>query len=245
MCVSYGEGVKDLFQAQIDAFEKANPGITINATFEGVSEADVAALIVNDVANAPDIYCFAQDQLARLIQADALAELKESTSYNIKRNNDKSSVTAVSIADKLYAYPMTSDNGYFMYYDKSIISEKDAESLEAIIKACEKNNVKIRFALDNAWYMTSFFFGTGCISNWPLDKNGDFISVNDNFNSEKGVIAMKGMQKLAQSPCHDNNADIFTDAGVVVTGIWNAGAAAKHFGKNMGATDLPSFEVDG
>ena len=56
---------------------------------------------------------------------------------------------------------------------------------------------------------------------------------------------MKGMQKLAQSPAYDSNADIFTDAGVVITGIWNANAAAEHFGANLGATDLPSFEVDG
>ena len=69
--------------------------------------------------------------------------------------------------------------------------------------------------------------------------------VNDTFNSAAGLAAMKGMQKLAQSPCYDSNADIFTDAGVVITGIWNANAAADHFGENLGATDLPSFEVDG
>jgi arabinogalactan oligomer/maltooligosaccharide transport system substrate-binding protein len=56
---------------------------------------------------------------------------------------------------------------------------------------------------------------------------------------------MKGMQKLAQSSCYDSNADIFTDAGAIVTGIWNAQAAADHFGDNLGATDLPSFTVDG
>jgi arabinogalactan oligomer/maltooligosaccharide transport system substrate-binding protein len=56
---------------------------------------------------------------------------------------------------------------------------------------------------------------------------------------------MKGMQKLAQSTCYDSNADIFTDAAVVITGIWNAEAAEAHFGANFGATDLPSFEVDG
>ena len=53
------------------------------------------------------------------------------------------------------------------------------------------------------------------------------------------------MTKLAQSPCYDSDADIFADAGAIVTGIWNAGAAADHFGANLGATDLPSFEVDG
>ena len=145
----------------------------------------------------------------------------------------------------MYAYPMTSDNGYYMYYDTSIISEEDAESLEAIIAACEANNVKFRYALENAWYTASFFFGAGAHSNWTMNEGGEFTSVDDNFNSEVGLIAMKGMEKLAKSPAYDSNADIFTDAGVVITGIWNANAAADHFGENLGATDLPSFEVDG
>jgi hypothetical protein len=78
-----------------------------------------------------------------------------------------------------------------------------------------------------------------------MDTEGNFTAVDDTFNSEAGLAAMKGMQKLAQSTCYDSNADIFTDAAVVITGIWNANAAAEHFGENLGATDLPSFEVDG
>ena len=140
---------------------------------------------------------------------------------------------------------MTSDNGYYMYYNKSIISAEDAESLEKLIAACEANGLKFRFALENAWYTASFFFATGCHSNWSMDENGEYIAVDDTFNSAAGMAAMKGMQKLAQSTCYDSNADIFTDAGVIVTGIWNAEAAEAHFGENFAATDLPSFTVDG
>ena len=245
MWVSEKDGVADLFQSQIDAFEAANPGIIINATINGVSEADAGSQVVNDVASAPDIYCFAQDQLARLVQAGALAPLGQKASETIKANNDAGSVSGATVAGTLYAYPMTSDNGYFMYYDTSIISEEDADSLEAIIAACEKAGKKVRFALENAWYTASFFFATGCHSNWTMDAEGNFNAVDDNYNSAEGLISMKGMQMLAQSPAYDSNADIFTDAGAIVTGIWNAGAAADHFGSNLGATDLPSFTVDG
>ena len=243
--VSEVDGVADLTQQQIDAFEAANPGVVINASIEGVSEADAGAKVVADVASAPDIYCFAQDQLARLVQAAALAAPGKGAAETIKAANDAGSVAAASVAGTLYAYPMTSDNGYYMYYDTSIISEEDAESLEAIIAACEANGVKFRYALENAWINASFFFATGCHSSWTMNEAGEFTAIDDDFNSEAGLVAMKGMQKLAQSACYDSNADIFTDAGVVVTGIWNANAAAEHFGDNLGATDLPSFEVDG
>lgn len=245
MWVSEKEGVADQFQAQIDAFEAMYPGIIINAQIEGVTEADAGSKVVNDVATAPDIYCFAQDQLARLVQASALATPPSGVAKEIREANDAGSVAAATVAGTLYAYPMTSDNGYYLYYDTSIISEEDADSLEAIIAACEKSGKKFRYALENAWYTASFFFATGCHSNWTMNEAGEFVSIDDTFNSAEGLIAMKGMQKLAKSSCYDSDADIFTDAGAIVTGIWNAGAAAEHFGANLGATDLPSFTVDG
>ena len=199
MWVSEKEGVSALFQQQIDAFEAANPGIVINAQIEGVTEADAGSLVVNDVATAPDIYCFAQDQLARLVQAAALAAPGKAASENIIASNDAGSVAAATVAGTLYAYPMTSDNGYYMYYDKSIISDEDAESLEKIIAACEAKGVKFRYALENAWYTASFFFATGCHSNWTMDAEGKFNAVDDTFNSAAGLAAMKGMEKLAKS----------------------------------------------
>ena len=243
MWVSEKEGVAELTQEQIDAFEAANPGIVINATISGVTEADAGSLVVADVASAPDIYCFAQDQLARLVQAAALAKPGKGAAANIADANDAGSVAAASVAGELYAYPMTSDNGYYMYYDTSIVT--DPENLEQIIADCEASGKLIRYALENAWYTASFFFATGCKSNWTMNEAGEFVSVDDDFNSDKGLAAMKGMKMLAQSSAYDSNADIFSDAAVVVTGIWNATAAEEHFGDNFGVTDLPSFTVDG
>ncbi len=245
MWVSEKEGVADQFKSQIAAFMAANPGIVIEASIEGVTEADAGSKVVADVASAPDIYCFAQDQLARLVQAAALAAPGKSAQETIKTSNDAGSVAAASVAGTIYAYPMTSDNGYFMYYDTSIISEEEADSLEAVIAACEKAGKKVRYALENAWYTASFFFATGCHSTWTMTAEGEFNAIDDTFNSPEGLIAMKGMQKLAQSSAYDSDADVFTDAGAIVTGIWNAGAAEEHFGANLGATDLPSFTVDG
>ena len=245
MWVSEKEGVAAQFQTQIDAFEAANPGITINAKIEGVAEADAGSKVIADVATAPDIYCFAQDQLARLVQAAALAKPGKAAQEVINANNDAGSVSATKVAGDIYAYPMTSDNGYYMYYDKSIISEEDAKDLSKLIAACEKNNKKFRFALENAWYTAAFFFATGCHHNWTTDENGEFTSVDDTFNSDKGIIAMKGMQILTKSSAYDSDADKFTDAGVIVTGTWNAEAAKTHFGSNLAATKLPAFTVDG
>lgn len=249
--VSEKEGVAELTQTQIDRFIENNPQYAGKYTFKisGVSEADAASQVLNDVASAPDIYCFAQDQLARLVQASALLQPNDANTATIKSSNDANSVSAASVAGTVYAYPMTSDNGYYLYYDKSVIT--DPGTLEGIIADClaaEKagtTNHLFRYALENAWYTASFFFATGCTSNWYMDQDGKYTSVEDNFNSDAGFAAMKGMQKLASTSIYDSNADIFTNAAAIVTGIWNAGAAEDHFGENLGACKLPTFEVDG
>ena len=243
--VSEVDGVASQVKEQIDAFEAANPGIVINALIEGVNEGDVASKVLTDVASAPDMYFFAQDQLSRLIQAAALAAPGKNAQEPLRENNDEISVDSSTVGGTIYAYPMTSDNGYFMYYDKSIISESDAQDMTKIIKACESAGKKFRFALENAWYTASFFLGAGCVSSWSTDSDGNFNGVEDDFNSDKGLIAMKGMMELTQSKCYDSDADVFTDAGVVISGIWNYGAASEFFGKNLGITDLPSYTVDG
>ena len=242
-------------QAQIQDFMAENPGIIINATISGVTEADAGSQVVNDVASAPDIYCFAQDQLARLVQAAALAAPGGTIAELIKSTNDGGSVAAATVAGKLYAYPMTSDNGYYLYYDKSVVT--DPTSLEAIIADCEAAfdaadaakdtgaNTLFRYALENGWYTASFFFGAGCHSNWTMDAEGNFNAIDDDFNSAQGLVAMKGMAKLAQSRAYNSDADKFANAAAIVTGIWNANAAEEHFGDNLGVCKLPSFTVDG
>ena len=245
-----GEAAVDLTKKQIDDFNKNNElGITFNAIVNGVSEATSADQMLVDVSVGADIYCFAQDQFARLVQGGALAELDAEAAKEVKAANDPGVVAAATTGDKMYAYPLTSDNGYFMYYDKTVIPEEDVDSLEKLIADCEAAGKYFAFETNtSAWYIASWFFATGCKSEWTTDDSGAFISVADDFNSDKGLIAVKGMKKLVDSKFHvsSSSGDEFaSDAAIVVTGTWNFEAIQKLLGDHMGVTDLPSFEVDG
>ena len=131
------EGVSEQFLTQIDAFEAANPGIVFNVTPEKVTEADAGTKMLTDVDAGADLYCFAQDQFARLVQGNALSKLGKAAAKIVQDNNDAGAVGAVTAGEDIYAYPLTSDNGYFMYYDKTVVPESAVDSFEAIIKACE------------------------------------------------------------------------------------------------------------
>ena len=242
------ENAIDLTKQQIADFNASNQdGITIDATVQGVSEADAATMMITDVEAGGDLYCFAQDQLARLVQAGALKKVVNGAAENVKSANNAGTVAAATSGDDLYAYPMTSDNGYFMYYDKSVIPDADVDSMEKLLADCE-NSGKY-FGLDtSAWYLASFFFATGCNSEWTTDSTGSFVGVKDDFNSDKGLIAAKGLKKLVESPSHVSagSADQFEqDAAVVISGTWDYEQAKQILGDNLGVADLPSFEVDG
>lgn len=249
--VSEAEGVAELTQKQIQRFCEENPGIVINATVEGISESDSASNMITDVESGADILCFAQDQLTRLVEAGALNKLGEKTAATVRELNTEVAVKAASVGNELYCYPLTADNGYFMFYDKSVVKEEHLGSLEDIIADCEAAGRMFSMECEtSAWYTASFFFATGCTSDWTTDTSGSFTSVNDTFNSPEGLIAMKGMEKLVKSSCFlssSNAADFAaaTPSAVVVCGTWGVTAAKEALGDNYGVAELPSFTVDG
>ena len=251
--VSTTDGVKELFEKQIEAFKALHPEYKFNVTVEKCSEGDAGNLVLADVATAPDMYCFAQDQISRLVQGGALAPLGVQAAKTVSDENDAGSVNAATVGGSIYAYPFTSDNGYYLYYDSSVVSDEQAQTLEGILAACEAAGKKFGYDAANGWYTAGFFFsqpvGGGaplCTSTWTYSEDGkNPIAVNDTWNSDNGLIAMKALRKLTTSTAWVGTADTFTNTGAIVTGIWNANNAEAEYGDNMKATKLPTFTVDG
>ena len=241
----------DLTKMQIQSFVSAsNNKYTIDVKVEPVSEGSAASSMLQDVQSGADIFCFAQDQLARLKVAGAIAKLTGTYATFIESNNSADSVKAASIGDNIYAFPITSDNGYFLYYDKSIISEDDAKDMTKILARCKATGKKLNFeARGNGFYTASYFLATGCYSNWELDaETGKFKDFDDNIASEKGLIAAKGLQELDDTATVAGNSlasKLGDTAAAVVSGVWEYEVAEKRLGENLGCAEMPSFTVDG
>ena len=96
------------------------PETTYEFTYGVVGEADAKARYLEDPAAAADVFSYPDDQIIDLVNADAL--------YEVTRNHDAivaansvGSVNAASVGGVLYGYPMTADNGYFLYYDRRCV----------------------------------------------------------------------------------------------------------------------------
>lgn len=238
------EAAVDFTTEQIEAFKAANPEYAdMNVVVEPVGEGDAAGKVITDVDSAADIFGFAQDQLARMVAAGALIDVEPSNAEQVAAENDAGSVAAVTLGDTMYAYPMTSDNGYFLYYDKSVVS--DPSTLEGILADCEAAGKSFYMEINSGWYQTAFFFGAGCTLTYDSDDEGNLVKCNVDYASENGLKALKAMINLSKSPAFTNGSSISaaTNIGAIVDGTWDATAAQELFGDNYAAAKLPT--VDG
>ena len=100
----------DVLQEMIDSFEQKYAGqAKFEITLEQNADSDTKDILLGDIHNGADVFPFADDQLSAMVAAGALYPVPNAE--EVKSANLEESVSAASINDILYAYPMTADNG--------------------------------------------------------------------------------------------------------------------------------------
>lgn len=213
-------------------------------SIEPMGEGDAAGNVITDVEAAPDLYAFAQDQMARLVTAGALTTISGDYAAFVQNDNDAGAAAAAKVGNEVYAFPLTSDNGYFLYYDKSVIT--DPSTLEQIIADCEAAGKNFYFDT-GSWYQTAFFFGTGCELSFDTDEEGNFTGIKNTYASDNGLKALKAIRTMSESKSYQDGSgvgDAVNWAGIV-TGTWESTPAKEILGDNYACAKLPTFTVDG
>ncbi len=240
------EEVKGFTDEKVAEFMEANPDMAgYTVTTEAVGEGDAATNMITDVHGGADLFGFAQDQLARLVSAGALTPIMGENAEWVAAQNDAGASAAATLGDMIFAYPLTSDNGYFLYYDKSVV--KDPSTLEGILADCEAAGKGFYMEINSGWYQTAFFFATGCELSYETDEMGNFTAANVNYASPEGLAAFKKMIELSESKAFNNGSSISNAANcaAIVDGTWDSSAAKDLFGENYACAKLPTFNVDG
>jgi arabinogalactan oligomer/maltooligosaccharide transport system substrate-binding protein len=240
---------QEFTQGLIDSFEALYPDVTFDIQLGAESEADAKDDILTDVEAGPDVYAFADDQINELVNAGALQEVTATYTYDVVNENLSGAVEAASMNGNLYAYPMTADNGYFLYYDSTVFSEEDVESLDKMIEVAEAAGKKIGMIVSDAWYNYSFFAGAG----YDVTLNDDGLTNSCNWNADGATDVAQAIIDLGQTGVFINVADdaaIMTGVNegtyaAVVSGVWNADAIYEAWGDGYAATKLPTYTVAG
>ena len=237
------DAVVDFTAKQVEKFMADNPDYAgFKVSVEAVGEGDAAGNMITDVEAGADIYAFAQDQIARLVAAGALETVNPDVLDAVKSENDEGSIKAATVGNELYAYPLTSDNGYFLYYDKSVV--KDPSTLDGILADCEAAGKNFYMEINSGWYQTAFFFGAGCDLSYETDDNGNFTKANVTYASDEGLAALKAMIRLSESKAFQNGSAMgeATNVGAIVDGTWDSATAQEVFGDNYACAKLPTFK---
>lgn len=242
---------EELMGQIIQSFEKQYQGqADFQITFQAQGESECKDVLIGGLEEGADVFTFADDQLNTLAAAGALDPVKNAD--EIKNKSLPAAVEAASVGDMLYAYPLTADNGYFLYYNKKYISEKQAKTLDDILKAAAKEGKKFVMDWSSAWYVYSFFGNTNLTVGLSDDGITNYCTWNGTDGEVKGVDVAQAMLKIAGSGGFGNQTDEEFLAGVKdgsviagVSGVWNAVAIEEAWGENAGASKLPTYTCDG
>ena len=237
-----------MLREMADAFiaENADKGnITIDIGVQ--SESSAKDTVLADPEAAADVFAFADDQLNELVAAGALQEVLLNPD-DVKSRNLAGSVNAATMNDKLYAYPMTADNGYFLYYDKSVLSEEDVQSMDTLLAKADASGKKFMMSLNDAWYIYSFYAGAGL----KATLADDGVNTVCNWNEAPGADVTQAILDISKQPAFKSGADADIVAGIkdgsccaAISGTWNAGTAEDTWGENYAATKLPTSTLNG
>lgn len=234
-----------ILREMCDAFAEAHPEKKYTFTFGVVGEGDAKKMFLDDPDAAADVFHFADDQLSDLVSAGALAQIGGTWRERAERENGAGSAEAATSGGKLYAFPATADNGYFLYYNKQFFATPP-DTLDDILAACTAER-KFAMKVSDSWYAASFFLTAGC--EFSPEKTID-------WNSDAGLAAARAMNALCKDSRFVNfGADYdasmisgFGDGSVIaaVSGTWTAEKIAAEIGaENLGAAKLPKIVIDG
>ena len=232
-------------KTECEAFNEEHPEWNITFDYVTCSESDAKDTVLQDPASAADVFMFANDQIADLVDAGALTKLGGDAAEYVKSSNSEAMAATVTYNGDIYGVPYTS-NTWFMYYDKRVFSEDDVKSLDTML---EKG--KVSFPFDNGWYLASFYAANGC----TIFGDGTDASKGYDFGGDNAVAVTKYIVDLFNNKnfVMDNNDGSLGLAGLkdgsvnaYFNGNWNYDAVVKNLGEeNVGVAALPTINVDG
>ncbi|MBS4817102.1 MAG: extracellular solute-binding protein [Clostridium sp.] len=240
-----------MLQSMVDDFKKEHASeASFDIKLAVESETTCKETLLGDVEKGADVFAFPDDQLQALAASGVLQEIRDAD--QVKQDNIKGAVEAASVNDRLFAYPMTADNGYFLYYNKKYFSGNDVKKLDTILAKAEKVHKKVTMDWTSAWYLYSFFGNTGLKAGVNEDGVTNYCNWNSKKGKIKGIDVAQAMERIAGSSAFLNTTDDKFLKGVQngsviagVSGVWNANAIDKAWGKNYGAVKLPTYTCAG
>ncbi|MBQ7933612.1 MAG: extracellular solute-binding protein [Lachnospiraceae bacterium] len=126
-----------LLKKQVDNFLKEYDGqAQFQIKVEAVEEEDCKDAVLSDMSKAADVFIFRNKQLAPLVAAGALSAVQVPDMVELEVS--AKAFERASFQKELYAYPMATEGGYVLFFNKEFVTAQEAGgSIDSILYKTE------------------------------------------------------------------------------------------------------------
>lgn len=244
-----GEEDKEFLAVVAENFIKEHASeANITIEHEPMIEGECRKNLLKDVLNAPDVYTTTDGDIRAIVSGGAASPVVHQDA--VASANLEASVDAMTINGKLYGYPITADNGYFLYYNKAYFSESDIQSLDTMLAIAAENGKKFMMDWSSGWYLYAFYGQTGLKLGLNDDGVTNFCDWNSTSNAIKGVDVADALMTIAANPGFAASPDWLDgiasgDVIACVSGVWDEAAIKNMWGSDYAAAKLPKYTCAG
>ena len=229
---------------QLAAFEEANPQWDITWSIGEYEPYESCEILCEDPTAGADVFFYSDDQLRNLIRADALMPLTRAAAAQILAQTSQAVYDAVVDQNgQCWGFPLSADT-ILLYYNKTIYSEEDVKSLDAMIK-----KAPVAYPMNLGTDVAAFYLANGCYMFGPDCKNE---SAGFRFNTRKGTAVTLWLADFVR---HENFRNDVNSLGY--WGLWQGqlGASFLNYeaydflyemmGDDLGVAPLPAITING
>ena len=233
---------KGIVTKMVSEFMATNP--PVKDVLIEVCEDDLAReTFEKEPAAAADVICIPHDQLGALVSQGFLSEITAEKHLAAIKENAAPSIRAGQIENKQFGFPSSFET-HMLFYDRSIISDSGAETLEGIVaSAIPEGGVPFGMDFSNAYFTANWFYTYGCKL---FGENGEDKDYCD-FDSNGGIAAMTYLIEN-RANFGDLNGEAAVELfkehklGAFIGGPWDAAAITDALKGNYGCAELPNVE---
>ncbi len=224
------EALKPIYMSMVETYMEQHPEVTINVVTYPYAQYKDQLIISAAASNAPDIAHIKKEWMAEFIAQNALQQLDDVLSADLKSDYYENFLTGATIDGKLMAAPWF-NNPVALYYNKTLLEKagiselpsnwkelmEDARKISAL-GADENGNKIYGYALPNSKSETGLGYN---VFPHMWTYGGDFSDKDGNIviNSPENVAAFTEIQQLYQEEISPNGLTLKDARNLFAQGV--------------------------
>jgi maltose-binding protein MalE len=241
----------DALLAIIDAFEAANPGITVEQVYNPSGTLQDSFIAAAGAGEGPDMIIWANDSTGPWASAGLIADLSDGIDDELRAQVADSGWGTFTFNDAIYGIPFSAKTLAF-FYNRALVPDAP-ETWDEVLEISEELAAD---GLTGLAFQNGFFHSAGFLYSLGgslMDADGN-ATFGDDMDGAEGMNAYLQLHQdlyiLGQDPdsgvvidgASPNPGFQAGDVAMVYDGIWNLAQFESDLGDDLGVAIMPALE---